>query len=86
MKRRNHLCRSVDPDPGVLELLQVGLHVVLQSHAGPIEGEAPDEQDEEEKVWEQGGEVDDLERGLVISNVHYLLAIVPFVCKFRQKL
>ena len=53
---------GIDPDPGVSELVKVGIEEVGEAIGGTIESDASEEEDGEEDVGEDGSEVDHLAR------------------------
>lgn len=58
--REENLGCSVNPDPRVAQLGEVGHQIEVDTVRGALESHAAEEEDEEKEVGEEGGEVDHL--------------------------
>lgn len=65
--REEDLCHGVDPHLGLPQLRQIRRDVELDAFHGAGQSDATDQQDGEKNVWEQGGEIHDLFRGIKVK-------------------
>ena len=57
----SYLSSSIDPDSGLHQLGEVRSEIEVDAVPGTVQGHAAEEEDGEEEVGEEGGEVDNLQ-------------------------